>query len=393
VEYNHHHVLDTFLALYNDQPMLVRSPARINLIGEHTDYNNGFVMPAAIDKEIVFAIAPSANGASSIYSLNFQEEFQVDLNNPDKVIKPLWVNYLLGIIRQLKDRNLNLIPFRCVVGGNIPTGSGMSSSAALECGFVFALNELNHLRLDRIDMIKMAQWSEHNYAGVKCGIMDQFASMMGMKDHVLVLDCRSLAYQYFPIALHGHSILLLDSNVKHSLADSEYNTRRKECEEGVRILKEHFPSIESLRDVTLEMLNEYRQRLSPVVYNRCLYVVSEISRVQEASRDLGMGDIISFGKKMYETHDGLSNLYEVSCKELDFLVDRAKESESVLGARMMGGGFGGCTINIVKDSDIKMFINKVGEAYQKAFGIELPSYVVAVNDGTSIVRVENFSIA
>jgi galactokinase len=391
VEYYHHDVLDKFLSLYQTQPLLVRSPARINLIGEHTDYNDGFVMPAAIDKEIVFGIAPSNDGQSRVYALNFQEEFLIDINKPDKVKKPAWVNYLLGIIKQLNDRKVKLKPFNCVMGGNIPTGSGMSSSAALECGFVYALNEFNQLGLEKIDMIKMAQWSEHNYAGVMCGIMDQFASMMGKRDHVIMLDCRSLQYQYFPIELNGYSIVLLDSNVKHSLADSEYNNRRKECEEGVTILKKHFPDIKSLRDVSLEMLQQYRSKFSEVVYNRCLYVVGEIKRVPEAGRDLEAGNIKSFGAKMYETHDGLSKLYEVSCKELDFLVDQAKQHEEVLGARMMGGGFGGCTINIVKDDKIESFIKKVKQAYREAFNIELPSYVVAVRDGSSIVQSEKLS--
>jgi galactokinase len=372
--------------------LLVRSPARINLIGEHTDYNDGFVMPAAIDKEIIFAIAPSPDDASRIYALNFNDEVEIDINKPDRLQKPLWANYLLGIIKQLHDRGLRLKPFHCVIGGNIPTGSGLSSSAALECGFVFALNELNRLSLDKIDMIKMAQWSEHNYAGVKCGIMDQFASMMGRKDHVIVLDCRSLEYEYFPIELNGYSIVLLDSNVKHSLADSEYNTRRRECEEGVAILKKFYPAIKSLRDVSVEMITKHRDSFTKVVYNRCYYIVDEIRRVQEASRDLGMGDIKSFGKKMYETHEGLSKLYEVSCKELDFLVGHAKKFESVLGARMMGGGFGGCTINIVKDADVESFIDMAKKAYHKNFNIELLPYVVAVKDGTGVVDAEKFSM-
>jgi galactokinase len=391
VEYYHHDVLDKFQTLYHTRPLLVRSPARINLIGEHTDYNDGFVMPAAIDKEIVFAIAPSNDGQSRIYALNFKEEVHIDISKPDKVKKPVWVNYLLGIIKQLNDRNIKLKPFNCVLGGNIPTGSGMSSSAALECGFVYALNELNKIGLEKIDMIKMAQWSEHNYAGVMCGIMDQFASMMGKKDHVIMLDCRSLQYQYFPIELNGYSIVLLDSNVKHSLADSEYNNRRKECEQGVNILKNHFPNIKSLRDVSLDMLNQYKSEFSDVVYNRCLYVVSEIDRVPNAGRDLEAGNIKSFGTKMYETHEGLSKLYQVSCDELDFLVSQAKQHEEVLGARMMGGGFGGCTINIVKDDKIDSFINKVKVAYQQAFKIELLTYVVAVKDGSSIVQTEKLS--
>ena len=385
MEFNNTDVRNRFVELYKEEPLLVRSPARINLIGEHTDYNDGFVMPAAIDKEIIFGIAPSNDSVSRIYSLNFNEGVEVNLNNPEKVTSPKWANYLLGVIRSLRNSDLPLKPFNCVLGGNIPAGSGVSSSAALECGFVYALNELNGLNLPKIDMIKRAQWAEHNYAGVKCGIMDQFASMMGKKDHVFVLDCRSLEYHYFPIELNGYALVLLDTNVKHSLADSEYNTRRKECEQGVAILKKHNPAISSLRDVTLEFLNEHRSEFTEVVYNRCLYVVSENLRVEGASKDLAKGDIKSFGAKMNETHEGLSKLYQVSCKELDFLAEVARKHPAVLGGRMMGGGFGGCTINIVKKEEINSFIAQLEKDYKTEFGIEMRSHIVSVNDGSSHV--------
>lgn len=383
MDYNHLDVLKKFRELYKEEPLLVRSPARINLIGEHTDYNDGFVMPAAIDKEIVFAFAPSGDGITRLYSLNFREDVEVDSANPEKIKKPKWANYLLGVMRALRNKNLPLKPFNCVLGGNIPTGSGVSSSAALECGFIFGLNELNQLNQPAVEMIKMAQWSEHNYAGVNCGIMDQFASMMGKEDHVFVLDCRSLAYQYFPMELNGYALVLLDTNVKHSLADSEYNTRRRECEAGVAILKKYYPEINSLRDVTLDMLAKHRSDFQPLTYNRCLYVVGEIDRVQKASQDLVKGDIKAFGAKMYETHDGLSRLYQVSCKELDFLVDEAKKFEYVLGARMMGGGFGGCTINIVKEEMIPSFIDHIKRKYETEFQVEMKSYAVKIKNGTS----------
>ena len=261
----------------------------------------------------------------------------------------------------------------------------MSSSAALECGFIYALNELNKLDLPKLEMIKMAQWSEHNYAGVMCGIMDQFASMMGKRDHVFILYCRSLEYQYFTIKLNDYVIVLLNSNVKHKLADSEYNTRRRECEQGVALLKAHYPDITSLRDVTIDMLIRHRDEFPVVIFKRCSYVVGEIFRVQEAAIDLNKGDIKSFGARMFETHDGLSKLYEVSCEELDFLVDQAKNTDSVLGARVMGGGFGGCTINLVKIDKVESFIGDTGLAYKKAFNIELSPYIVSIKDGTSII--------
>jgi len=385
MEFTHHDVIRQFQELYGGKPVLVRSPARINLIGEHTDYNDGFVMPAAVDKEIVFAIAPSTDAVSKIFSLNFQEEASVNLYETGKIDEPSWLNYLLGILHQLRERGYVLKPFNCVIGSTVPAGAGMSSSAALECGFVYALNEINNLKLGKIDMIKMSQWSEHHYAGVQCGIMDQFSSMMGKENHVFVLDCRSLSYQYFPINLPDHTIVLLNSSVKHSLASSEYNTRRKECEQGVTILKEYYPSISSLRDVTTAMLVEHKEELSRLVYDRCRYVVDEITRVQQASEDLQRNDIAAFGRKMFETHKGLSKLYDVSCAELDYLVEQARTFDGVLGARVMGGGFGGCTINIIRNDQVEPFIKETRENYGKTFNIDLPSYIVKIKDGTSVI--------
>lgn len=385
MEFTHHDVKKRFLEVYPGEPVLVRSPARINLIGEHTDYNDGFVMPAAVDKEIVFAIAPSPESVSRIFSLNFQEEALVDLHETHKVEQPSWLNYLLGILHQLREHGYVLKSFNCVIGSTVPAGAGMSSSAALECGFVYALDVINRLKLDKIDMIKMSQWSEHHYAGVQCGIMDQFSSMMGKENHVFVLDCRSLDFQYFPIDLPDHTIVLLNSNVKHSLASSEYNTRRQECEEGVKILNQYDPSINSLRDVTMAMLVEYKTELPRVVYDRCRYVVEEIARVQQASDDLQRNDIQAFGRKMFETHKGLSKLYDVSCAELDYLVEQARTFDGVLGARLMGGGFGGCTINILKNDRVEPFIKETRENYRKTFNIDLPSYIVKIKDGTSVI--------
>ena len=374
-----------FLELFQQEPLLVRAPGRINLIGEHTDYNDGFVMPAAIDKEVIFAIAPSDDNRSSIYSLKYGEHFQVDLGNPKKVSTPKWANYLLGVLYQYIQQGHKLKPFHCVFGGNVPMGAGLSSSAAMECGFAFAIRELNQLPVEKVKLIKMAQWAEHNFVGVKCGIMDQFASVMGKEGHVIVLDCRDLSYQYSPIDLGDYSILLCDSKVKHSLVDSEYNTRRQECETGVDIIKMHYPQVNSLRDVTEMMLTEHRASLPGKVYDRCLYIVQEIKRVQAASKDLNRGDLIAFGKKMYETHEGLSHLYEVSCKELDFLVEQAKKFDYVLGARMMGGGFGGCTINIIHDDSTGEFTDHIKKVYKQTFSIDMQTYRVKIKDGTSVV--------
>lgn len=374
-----------FQELFNTAPLIVRAPGRINFLGEHTDYNNGYVMPAAIDKGITFAIAPSKDGSTTLHAAKYNESFTVDLSRPRKVDSPLWANYLLGILHQLAEKDRVVKPFNCVIDSDLPTGAGLSSSAAMECGFVFALNELFRLGLSKPEMIRIAQWSEHNYAGVKCGIMDQFASMMGQQDNVIVLDCKTLSYTYSPINLHDHSILLCDTNIKHSLASSEYNTRRRECEEGVAILKKEHHAITSLRDVSLDMLRKSKSQLLEVVYNRCLYVVEENDRVLTGSADLRSGNLTAFGKKMYQTHDGLSVLYEVSCPELDFLVERARKEPGIAGARMMGGGFGGCTINIIHNNVRENFIEETTHAYKKHFDLDLTTYVVNTGNGTAVI--------
>jgi galactokinase len=378
-------VRDKFRQLFKTEPMLVRSPGRINLIGEHTDYNNGFVMPAAIDKEIVFAIAPALD-QSTVYSFSYDQQITIDLGSVHKVEKPAWANYLLGVISQLKTKGFAIGNFNCVFGGDIPTGSGLSSSAALECGFGFSLSELFDLDVPRIEIVKMAQWAEHNYVGVKCGIMDQFASVMGKEGNVILLDCQTLDYKYAPIDMSEYIIVLCDTKVKHSLVDSEYNRRREECEQGVSILKKYYSGIQSLRDVSTGMLEAHRGEFPGKVFDRCSYVVGEIARVQRATEDLHRGDLTAFGKKMYETHEGLSRLYEVSCKELDFLVEQARKNAAVLGSRMMGGGFGGCTINLVKESAADAFVNTVTAAYKRTFDIDMPSYRVKIKDGTSLLE-------
>lgn len=374
-----------FIELYDKEPLLIRSPGRINLIGEHTDYNDGFVMPAAIDKEIIFAIAPSDNGSSSVYASRFKQTYSLDIDNPVKVDSPGWANFLLGVIHQLNEAEKKIKPFNCVFGGDVPLGAGLSSSAALECGFAFALNQLFQLNIPKLTLVRMAQWSEHHYVGVMCGIMDQFATMMGKAGHVIVLDCRTLAYRYSPIDLKDYIIMLCDTKVKHSLVDSEYNTRRSECEQGVAILKKYYPEIASLRDVSADKLTKHRDEFPGKVYNRCAYVVGEIARVQLASKDLESGDLKAFGKKMYETHEGLSKLYEVSCKELDFLVTEAKKFDSVLGSRMMGGGFGGCTISIVRKGHAERFIAHMTKVYRQTFPIDLATYQVNIKEGTSVL--------
>jgi galactokinase len=374
-----------FTKLYKTEPLLVRSPGRINLIGEHTDYNDGFVMPAAIDKSIIFGIAESKTNQSQIFSLKYNQSVTVDLSNPGRVEEPGWANFMLGVLFQLLKGGQKIKNFNCVFGGEVPLGAGLSSSAALECGFGYALIELFQLDIPKLRLVKMAQWAEHNYVGVKCGIMDQFASVMGKENHVILLDCRSLNYSYTPFDLKDNCIVLCDSRVKHSLVDSEYNRRREECEKGVSILKQYYPEVNSLRDATVNMLNDHRHEFSERVFNRCSYVVQEIERVQAASDDLKNGDLKNFGAKMFETHEGLSKLYEVSCKELDFLVNEARQFNYVSGARMMGGGFGGCTINIVNKEKTDEFIDHQKKVYGEKFLIEMLAYKVSIVDGTSVL--------
>ena len=344
-------------------------------------------MPAAIDRDIVVAVDYSIDDHSTLFSVKHNEFFSFHTSDPAKVKSPLWANYLLGIVRKFMDEGKVVKAFNCVIDGDVPTGAGLSSSAALECSFAFALNHLQRFGIPKQRLITIAQWAEHNYAGVNCGIMDQFSSMMGLSGKAFVLDCRSLEYRYFPVNLKECSIVLCDSMVKHSLASTEYNTRRAECEQGVQIIRKHYPQVSSLRDVTLPMIEDHKGEFPDKVYNRCRYVIQENERVLDASKDLEKSDLQSFGKKMYETHKGLSELYEVSCEELDFLVEESKKINGVLGARMMGGGFGGCTINFVMDSDLKDFITKMCQAYESKFDVKMTTYVVSIKDGTGILKL------
>jgi galactokinase len=366
---------------------MVRSPGRINLIGEHTDYNDGFVMPAGIDRGDALRYFNRTWNNCVVVSMRQNETVTFDVTNPAKLESPLWANFMIGVTRRFVDKGYKLKGFNCVMDGDIPTGAGLSSSAALECGFTFALDHLHEFKLPRIEMVHIAQWAEHNYAGVMCGIMDQFASMMSLENQAFVLDCRSLSYQYFSLPLGDHVILLCDTMVKHTLASSAYNERRQQCEAGVQIIKKHYPDVKSLRDVTLEMIAANEKELKGKILDRCRFVVEENQRVLDASRALAAGDLHGFGKKMYASHEGLSQLYEVSCDELDFLVEQAKTSDAILGARMMGGGFGGCTINIIHKSAVSGFISRLLTAYRSRFNTEMDHYIVSLHNGTSLIDV------
>ncbi|WP_234735191.1 galactokinase [Tellurirhabdus bombi] len=380
-----HQVSQRFQTHFQAQPeLIVRGPGRINLIGEHTDYNGGFVLPASIDKEIIFAISKKEGTTCEVYAENVGDSTTFSLDQLEKSRKG-WPNYLMGVVDQLQKRGCKLGGFRLVFGGDIPTGAGLSSSAAIECGLAFCLNELYALGLSKIEMVKLSQAAENQFVGVQCGIMDQFASMMGKANSVIQLDCRSLEYQYFPLELNDYLVVLCDTAVKHSLGNSEYNTRRQECEAGVDILQRKYPEVQLLRDATPAMVETCRDEMPAKVYDRCRYMTEEIERVQLACQLLLANDLEGFGQKMYETHDGLQHLYEVSCPELDFLVDQTRSDDNVLGSRMMGGGFGGCTINIVRKDAVDAFEQKLAQAYHEAFGIDLKCYRVTITDGTEAI--------
>lgn len=377
-------VLRDFRNNFEGEPLVVRSPGRVNIIGEHTDYNNGFVLPAAIDKAIYVAVSARSDEQIKLYSGEFDKSFETSISGLQPT-KEGWPNYILGVADQLVKRGYTIKGFNLAIDGDVPIGSGLSSSAAVECATAFALNEIFKLNISKKDLAFIGQKAEHTFAGVMCGIMDQFASVFGKKDHVIKLDCQSLDYEYVPLELKGYKILLLNTNVKHSLGSSEYNTRRAQCEQGVAWVKEHHPEVNSLRDVSMDMLHKYVEPKDTLIYQRCKYVVEEKERLLTGCEDLKRGDLRSLGKKMFQTHDGLSKEYEVSCKELDFLVDAVRNNPDVVGARMMGGGFGGCTINIVKEEVIDGLVKTIGESYQKNMGKELSAYIAQVEDGTSLL--------
>ncbi len=366
---------------------MVRSPGRINIIGEHTDYNEGFVLPAAIDKAAYIAISLRDDNQIHMRAIDLNESFSIQLADLKPVHDKSWPNYILGSAAQFIKRGLTLPGFNVVLISDVPIGAGMSSSAAVECATVFALNEILQANLDKLTMVHMAQKAEHEYAGVMCGIMDQFASMIGKKDHVIKLDCRSLAYEYVPFKMDGVKVVLLNTNVKHSLASSEYNTRRNECETAVAWVKKQVGNVNSLRDVTEDMLDRYVLPKDKLIDRRSRYVVQEIGRLLTGCDDLRQGDLNSLGRKMFATHIGLSTMYEVSCKELDWLVEYVRHHDAVLGARMMGGGFGGCTVNLVHESAIDELISILKPAYESEMKLPLTYYIVSIENGTEAVEL------
>ncbi len=371
-----------FQKTYKTEPLMIFSPGRINIIGEHTDYNDGFVFPAAVNKGIVAAIGKSiSTTSSSVIAVDKNETVKFSLSDLKPSPEGRWENYVLGVVAEIQNRNKAIGNFNMTFGGDIPGGAGMSSSAALENSVVFGLNELFNLDLSKQDMILISQKAEHNYVGVKCGIMDQYASMFGIENHALLLDCRSVNSKPFEINFKDHQLILINTNVKHSLSDSAYNDRRSVCESISEML-----NIRALRDATEFNLESIRDKLTPENYQKGLYVIQENNRAVKASKAIKEGDLKLLGELIYASHDGLQHQYKVSCEELDFLVDQAKLNGHVLGARMMGGGFGGCTINLVAKDYSDAFTNEVSKAYKKRFNKECSTYFVELSNGTQIIR-------
>jgi len=362
----------------------VLSPGRINIIGEHIDYNDGYVLPAAIDKVICFAFAKNNTKTSKVIAIDLNEEFEIDLTQEVKLSDVVWTNYIRGVIKQLQDNGFSFEGFNCVFSSNIPVGSGLSSSAALECGMIFGIKSLFDLKIEKKDISLLGQKAEH-WVGINCGIMDQFSSVHGLENKVIQLDCNTLEFEYHNADFKDYSLILFDSNVKHSLFTSEYNTRRIECEEGLSIIKSHFPEVKTFRNATEEQVLSLKDKMTEKVFARVHFVVKEINRVIKACKALDQGNIELLGELLFETHYGLSQEYEVSCEELDMLVDTAKEDDAIIGSRLMGGGFGGCTINLVKKGHENEVKRKFSKLYLDTFGIELKFYDVKISNGTTLL--------
>jgi len=373
-------VRSRFLKHFDGQPGSVyASPGRINLIGEHTDYNGGFVFPGAIDKGMVAEIRLNGTDKVRAYSIDLKDYVEFGLNEEDAP-RASWARYIFGVCREMIKRGAKLGGFNTAFAGDVPLGAGMSSSAALESTYAYALNDLFNCGIDKFELALIGQATEHNYVGVNCGIMDQFASIFGKEGSLMLLDCRSLEHKYYPFNPKGYKLVLLDTVVKHELASSAYNKRRQSCETAAAAIRKNHPEVEFLRDATMDMLNEVKAEITAEDYMRAEYVIGEVQRVMDVCAALEKGDYETVGARMYETHDGMSRLYEVSCEELDFLNDLAKKN-GVTGSRVMGGGFGGCTINLVKDELYDPFIADAKEAYKAAYGRLPKVYDVVISDG------------
>lgn len=372
---------------FNDfeSEIIIESPGRINLIGEHIDYNGGHVLPAAIDKKITLKFRKNHSQNCEIYSKNFKSSFIIDLNNL-KRSDVEWQNFVLGVLYHIDVLKPNSIEgFDCIIESNLPLGSGISSSAALECGIAKGVNELFGLKLTDLQIIKLSRDAEHTFVGTKCGIMDQFAVVMGKTNHLILLNCETLDYELIKANFDPYIVVLLNTNVSHNLASSQYNVRRDECQTALEAVQKKYPKYQHLTEVPQKVIKSFKSVLPQKIYNRALYVVQENKRTLKAVKELKEQNLIEFGKLLYKSHDGLQNLYEVSCVELDFLVKKTRDLNYVIGARMMGGGFGGCTINLVHKDKVEEFTESISSAYEEKFNIQLTSILTTIGDGTKKV--------
>ena len=375
---------EKFKSLFGNDYMVYTSPGRVNLIGEHTDYNGGFVFPGAIDKGIYAAINPNGTDKVRAYSVDYEGQVEFGMNEEDAP-QESWARYIFGVCREMKKRGFEPKGFDTVFVGDVPLGAGMSSSAALESTFANALNDIFNLNIDRFELARIGQSTEHNYCGVKCGIMDQFASVFGKKGHLMRLNCATMEFEYFPFNPEGYKVVLLDTVVKHELASSAYNKRRESCENACAHIKARHPEVNYLSDATMAMLDEVKSEISEEDYMRAVYVIGEKQRVLDVCAALEKGDYATVGDRMFGTHYGMSKEYEVSCEELDFLNDVAKQC-GVTGSRVMGGGFGGCTINLVKEDLYDNFIATAKKEYLAKYNREPKIYDVVISDGARRIK-------
>lgn len=376
-----HRVKAVFQEKFENEPLLISSPGRINLIGEHTDYNEGFVFPAAIDKGIVAAIGKSNQQKCSVFAMDAEEIYDFSLDGIRSIPDGNWKNYVIGVVGELQKAGVQIEPFNMVFAGDVPKGAGLSSSAALENSVVFGLNELFHLNLSKHDMILISQRAEHNYVGVRCGIMDQYASMFGVEGSALLLDCRTQESVPYKLDFKDYGILLINTNVSHNLVDAEYNDRRHVCEKVAALLHVDF-----LRDATEEGLKAIESSISPIEYQKALYVLQENHRVLKAAKAIESHDLKTLGQLLFDAHHGAQYQFKISCPELDFLVAEAKLHPKVMGARMMGGGFGGCTINIVHQDAMESYTHDISEKYYKKYGKHCSIYKVKLSQGTHLIQ-------
>ncbi len=370
-----------FRERYGAEPRLFRAPGRVNLIGEHTDYNDGFVLPMAIDRETVVAAAPRTDRRVRLFSLNAEESFEFDLDRPGAKQRGLWLDYVEGVAQALEARGVTLRGADLGVASDVPVGAGLSSSAALEVSAGLALASVSEREVDRVRLALAGQAAEHEYVGIKCGIMDQFIAALGRAGHALLIDCRSLEAKLIPFETTDVAVVICDTRVKHELSSSEYNTRRAECERGVEILRESLPGVRALRDVSVSDLERYGERLPEVIGKRCRHVVTENERTLAAAEALRAGNLDEMGRLMDRSHRSLRDDFEVSCRELDILVDIAGNIGGCVGARMTGGGFGGCTVNLVRRAALAEFQAVIRDEYRRATNIEPGIYVSEAGDG------------